>query len=161
GLSAAAATKGLFGLSLVGSALGAYWLGATLALRSPTGAGLAAALLYTLVPYRLATVYHRGALAEALGPALAPLVVRSAVRAGRGWRGVGWLALASGALALTHTIAAVITLPLAGLLGLSVCLPRPKAVPLLRLAVGLGLGLALSAIYWLPAYREQDTVHLE
>ncbi|HEY3083335.1 MAG TPA: hypothetical protein VGM69_25875 [Chloroflexota bacterium] len=253
GPSALAATKALFGLALVGSALGAYWLGAALAQRSPTAAGLSAALLYTLVPYRLATVYHRGALAEALGLAIAPFVVLAALRVGRGWAWVGWLGLAVGALALTHTIAAVITLPLAGLLGLVACLsrdgepgvlhvgqsslsgigrsslsvigrvslsgtgygsgpsagpasdvaasvglrrslpigtppsgpsessaergkpparaaspggiaaapPKVRADALLKLAIGLGLGLALSAIYWLPAYREQGTVHLE
>ncbi|HEV8633599.1 MAG TPA: hypothetical protein VG370_05070 [Chloroflexota bacterium] len=238
GLSAAEATRALFGLALIGSALGAYCLGAALARRSPTFGGLSAALLYTLVPYRLATVYHRGALAEALGLAIAPFAVLAALRVGRSWGWVGWLGLASAALALTHAVAALIALPLAGLLGLAGCLPEdvdttrrragsfpgpsvgtasdvaasvglsrtvpvgaPPPTPsepspwpaelaagatspggsgavaahfphmlsvpwvradaLLRLAAGLALGAMLSAVYWLPAYRQQSTVHLE
>src|SRR5205085_8692226 len=104
------ATKGIFGLSLVLSALGAYALGSAWSCRAPVASGLCAALLYTLTPYRLATVYQRGALAEALGLAIAPWVVLSVLRAVDSRR-LAWalfLGVAAGALVLSHTIAALL-----------------------------------------------------
>jgi hypothetical protein len=166
GATAADATKLVFALSLVLSALGAYFLGAAWNRRFPLAAGLTSALLYTLIPYRLATVYQRGALAESLGLALAPWVVLFALRAaevGRPARAAP-LALAVGALILSHTIAALLTLPFAGALALARLLeiPRPqRPTGLLVLSLGLALGVALGALYWLPAFAEQSTVHLD
>lgn len=205
GTTAADATKVVFALSFVLAALGAYLLGASWNPRHPLAAGLCAALLYTLVPYRLATVYQRGALAEALGLALAPWVVLAVLRAsepfvsfgaergasdvpvatGGGGRSdrryasppraprndirssrasIAFLALASGALILSHTIAALLTLPFAGALGLARLFELRSPLRLrafLTLSAGLLLGLLLGAVYWLPAFAEQSTVHLD
>ena len=180
GTTAADATKLVFALSLVLSALGAYAFAAAWNPRAPQAAGLTAALLYTLVPYRLATVYERGALAEALGLALAPWAVLAAVRVasplplGEG-QGEGAsprvglsraapLALATGALILAHTISALLTLPFALGLGLARLLERPtgeRPRGLVVLAVGFALGAALGALYWLPAFAQQGSVHLD
>src|SRR5262245_43204123 len=165
GLTAAAATRALLALSLVGSALGAYWLAELWLGRTAPVAGLCAALLYTAAPYRLATVYQRGALAEALGLAVAPWIVlcawRTVERRRSGW--VAALAVATGGVILLHTIAALMALPFAGLIGLARTLERPngRLGALFRLAAGLALGLALGATYWLPAFTQQGTVQLE
>ncbi|HEY3109119.1 MAG TPA: 6-pyruvoyl-tetrahydropterin synthase-related protein, partial [Chloroflexota bacterium] len=165
GLTASAATRALFALSLIGSALGAYWLAEAWIGRAAPAAALCAALLYTIAPYRIATVYQRGALAEALGLAVAPLVVLCAWRAVERKR-VGWvagLAVATGAMVLFHTIAALMALPFAGLVGLARAAERPtgRFGALTRLCLGLALGLALAATYWLPALTQQRTVQLE
>src|SRR5581483_2256352 len=71
---------------------------------------------------------------------------------------------ASGALVLSHTIAALLALPFAAALGLARILeldPATRRRGLVVLVAGLTGGALLGAVYWLPAFAEQATVHLE
>src|SRR5205814_1724739 len=77
---------------------------------------------------------------------------------------VAFLALSSGLLILAHTISALLTLPAAGAIGLAGLLERPRAERRRGfggLAAGLALGVALGALYWLPAFGQQASVHLD
>ena len=85
GASGVAAVKVVFGLGLLLGALGMYgWARGRLGKR----AALLAALLYAFWPYALATVYVRGALAEALFFGLFPWTLWALQRLldGRRWR---------------------------------------------------------------------------
>ncbi|MCX6030625.1 MAG: 6-pyruvoyl-tetrahydropterin synthase-related protein [Chloroflexi bacterium] len=93
GATPAAAVKWIFGASLAGGAVGVYgWA------RRRLGAwpGLVAAFVYALWPIGLATIYVRGAFAEAVFLGLMPWVLWAAAAAAEGGR--RWVALA---LALT------------------------------------------------------------
>ena len=72
GVGAVPAIKGIYLLGLVASGLGMCMLGRRL--YGPAG-GLLAAVVYVYLPYHLATVYVRGAFAEAWAFVLYPLVL--------------------------------------------------------------------------------------
>jgi hypothetical protein len=165
GVTAAFAARALFGLSMLLAAVGAFYLAEAWLERAAPAAGLCAALLYTFAPYRIATVYQRGALAEAIGLAVAPWVAFAALRVveRRGVAWIGALALATGGVILAHTIAALMALPFAGLLGLARVaeLHHDRRRAFARLCAGLALGVVVGATYLLPAYTQQQSVHLE
>ncbi|MFW6070347.1 MAG: 6-pyruvoyl-tetrahydropterin synthase-related protein [bacterium] len=131
-------------------------------------AALVAATAYTLAPFHLVNVYVRGdSLAEFWAMALYPLVLLAVdwlyrqARAGRRpWSQVGALALSYAALVLSHNISALIFSPFVLLYVLLLGWrekARDRRVPLLA-GLGLALGLALSAWFWLPALAETDLV---
>ncbi len=129
-------------------------------------AGAVVAVAYVLSPYPFLTnLYNRSALPEAMGQALLPWVLAACWLAVRS-PGIVWLAapaLALAALVLAHSLTALI--------GAAACLVwigaaawdlderRSQAVA--RGLAGVGLGLALSAFFWLPALFEQGAVHTE
>jgi hypothetical protein len=148
-------------------ALGRRWLG------SPR-AGVLASAAYTLAPFHLVNVYVRGdSLAEFWAMAFFPLVLLAAdslVRSGAGQsrcaRGpVVALALAFAGLILSHNISALIFTPFLLLyLGLALWHRRQEKrlwLTAARAALALGLGLVLSAWFWLPALAEQSLARLE
>lgn len=132
-------------------------------------AGLVAALGFVYAPYPFSTnLLIRADLAEALGLALLPWALLGAWQAGRrpGAVSAAGLALGLGAVVLTHNLTALITLPAAAVVGLFAAWQRgaPRAVRGRAVATvlgALGLGLALTAFFWLPALLEQRHVQIE
>jgi len=142
-------------------------------------AALLTALAYTYTPFHLIQVYVRGdALSEFYAYALYPLILLAL------WRlrqkpsliNTTFLSLAYGGLILSHNISALVFSPFVILYALCLAIPPPisniqypinrkevrAAIDFLLVAlVGIILGLALSAWFWLPALLEGKWVHLE
>ena len=144
GLTPGAAIVATFGLAFAGSGAAMFlWA------RGWTNHPLLAAFFFMAAPYHLADFYGRGALAETCAVAFIPLLALGLKRAHEG-KGPALAALAYAAVIATH-------LPLALLASLFLILPyalvlakgRPRA--LLAFAPPLAIGVALSAIYLLPA----------
>jgi len=125
-------------------------------------AALLSATAYLLAPYLLTTIYDRGALAEALAVALLPWlfwathhILRTKNRL---WLGLS--ALFYALVMLSHNLTAFFVLPIL-VLFLAVLARRERAwgdMPAVLIALGLGLGL--SAFYWLPALLERDSAQI-
>lgn len=141
GLSTYASIVAAFAAALAASGLAMLaWLQERV--RNP----LLGALAYMIAPYHVLDFYGRGALAEFVAIALLPLVALGLERAERGR--ILLLALTYGGMILAH-------LPLALLVSLFFILPRcilHGARTCIRAAVPLALGIALSAIYLVPAF---------
>ncbi len=131
-----------------------------------------AALAYTYAPYHLVNVYVRGdALSEFYAFIFYPLILwallrlRDALSAGN----VALVALAYGGLILTHNVSALIFTAFVVLYILLTSslqpptsnLQSPTSKWLASSAIGLGLGLAISAWFWLPALLEGKYAQLE
>ena len=128
-------------------------------------AALLAAAAYTLAPFHMVNVYVRGdSLAEFWAMALYPVVLLAADRItmpGKNrWRGVVFLAIAYGALILSHNISALIFSPFLLLyLLLRLGQQRQEVKTLAGYVIGaLLLGLALAAWFWVPALAEKALV---
>jgi hypothetical protein len=121
------------------------------------------AVLYACFPYHVIVLVMRGALAEYLALAFFPLVLVALERlVDRG--GAGRLVLAGLAVAglmLAHNASFLFFLPgaLVYVAGRFLLLGRGR--DLLRLGPALGLGLGLSAFYWLPAFLEKTHVRID
>lgn len=144
---------GLLGLSTYGSIIAAF--GAAFAasgigcwrwLKGRTRHPLLAAIFFMAAPYHLLDYTLRGALAESVAIAFIPLVAIGLRRIAEGRGGVVFTAAAYGAIICTH-------LPLALLV--SIFLIAPYAIlhgrRLVNFATAAALGIALSAIYLVPA----------
>jgi hypothetical protein len=139
------------------------WFGSGVAmlhcLGSPRGRSLAGAVLYMVLPYHILDFYRRGALAEFCIYPLIPVLVMALRRGGEG-RGFVPLAFVYAALLMTH-------LPMALVTSLFLILPyvlSRRSILSARLAsivAGLALGLALAAIYLVPALILQHVVSIE
>jgi hypothetical protein len=178
GLDYVPAVKIVFALSILGSAATMYLLVRRL-LNRP--AGLIAGLVYVYAPYRLFDLYVRADLAESFSFVFIPLVLwgffelmdRPRLNA---LIGAG---LAYAALVLTSNAALLLTTPLLGLLVATLLLLRLKddiqraahralGAIFKRLvtlsippALGLGLGVGLSAIFVLPLLLEFNYVRVD
>lgn len=117
------------------------------------GLTLLGAVLFMAAPYHLTDYYWRGALAEFSSYAVIPIVLLGVRRAARAWSGVLVLAVGYLSLILAHLPAALlVTLFLLPAYALhAVCLAQRPVPALVRSLVGGLLGLALSALYLLPA----------
>jgi hypothetical protein len=115
---------------------------------------IVAGVLYGSLPYLLIDLYVRGAVAETLGLALLPLVALALRRAA--------LAPSRRSLALAGLVVGLLALAaLAPETGTGRRTGRRAARALASLAAAAALGLGLSAIYWLPALLERETVQNE
>jgi hypothetical protein len=159
-LSAIKLTQTLF---LAAAALGMYgWARRTL--RSQAG-GWLAAVAYTFAPFHLVNVYVRGdSLSEFAAFAFYPLVLWGLdyLVAHLTFRRTISPALAYAGLILTHNISALMFSPLA-LLYLMILAWRSKNRRLRVFALGvwaLGVGILISAWYWLPALGEASYAQL-
>ncbi len=136
-------------------------------------ASLLAAAAYTLAPFHLVNVYVRGdSLAEFWAMAFYPLVLLAADHLAHSRKiRVLWLALAYAGLILSHNISALIFTPFLLLYllvrsnGLSFDSPAvgrraAQIEPLMVALAALGLGLLLSAWFWLPALAERSLAQL-
>jgi len=124
---------------------------------------LLAAMLYTVMPYHLATdVFVRGALAELWGFVWMPLLLHLVARLAQGSRrAAGGLTLAYAGLLCSHPPTALI---------FSIVLPvylwlksaqGTRARALLQLAGSTGLGFGLAAFYLVPALTLRELVFVE
>ena len=160
GASLLDAIKWAFLLGLVVGAFGMYRLAARFF--GPAGAVLAA-VLYVFAPYQAIDIFVRGALGEAWGMALLPLVFltghRCLTEPGRALRHALPCALCWAALLLTHDLVALMATPFyAAWLLVSWRMSRRSPVPAV-LAHALALGLA--AFFLLPLLFELRHVHAD
>jgi hypothetical protein len=153
GLGWAQALNGAFALGILASAVCTYLL-----VRDWWGraAGLVAAVAYTLAPYHAYDVFNRGGLSEASAWFLPPLILWALGRDNP--RGLIITTLGTATLVLTHNGFALIFMPLLLAYALLQGRLRGRRALLTGLA-GLGLGVGLSAFFWLPALGELAYVH--
>jgi hypothetical protein len=166
GLGSAAATKAVFALSLVVGAAGAWalaraWSPADLA---APGAGLVGAASYLYAPYVLTNVYRRAAIGECVALAIAPWFLRSllAVRARPSAATSLLLAATVAGLVTAHVFTAVAMAAVAALLLVTWQRARDPRLDRRRVAAlvgGAGLGVGLSAFYWLPSMLDVGFIH--
>jgi hypothetical protein len=141
--------------ALLLSGWGAYLLGRGLAGRK---AGLVVAVAYMYAPYQFYDSAFRGNLPESWALALVPWVLWTARRAAlsRRWRDIVPFAVAYGALLFTHNIYAAITSPVVGAYLLLLWWQGGRSLRQVgRLSAMVGLGLALGAFFWMPAFFER------
>ena len=152
GLSFVDSIKAIFMVSILGSAVAMYLL-----VKQMSGGwvGMAAATLYIYSPYRSTDIYNRGALGESLAFVFLPLIlyfllkVKKSVRKYESVRWIGWGAIATAALILTHNIVSYMFIPLVIMLGIILLKNRLK-----ELILFFGLGLLGSFYFWWPALMD-------
>lgn len=148
-------------------------------------AGLLAAAVYTYFPYHLADAYIRGALPEHLafifpplilwaytaafgiGPAISqegkPRGAASAATASPSSASLSpllWASLAWAGLALTHHLTSLMVAPVVLVYVLALAAISGQWRRLAGVAWSALLAMGLSAVYWLPALVERDSVGL-
>ena len=150
------APKLVLALSLLVGALGARAVARRL---FGEAAGAAAFGLWPLAPYLLLDVYVRSATGEIAGLALLPVALASVLALGeRATAGaVARAALAVALLVLAHNVVALLAVPVLAVVAAGTGDRRAR----LRGLAAIAGGLALSALFWLPALAERDLVWAE
>ncbi len=121
----------------------------------------AAAMLYMVNPYQLVVVYYRSAFGELLVCAMLPLLLWSALRAGRGERhGIPLLAITFCAVWLSNGPAAVIATYWLCVVLVVLSITRRSLRPMISGAVGMAAGFGLAAFYILPVAWERRWVQI-
>jgi 4-amino-4-deoxy-L-arabinose transferase-like glycosyltransferase len=148
----------LMTLMVAASGLAMYALSRTFFSRV---ASAGAALVYLLLPYHLLDLYWRGALPEIFGFVFLPLIFYFVFKAGHGGalRHLAGLGLTYGLYLLTHFPVGVMFSYALAFYALVWALRAKDWRILLRIGIGMSLGLAVSAIYWLPAALEMKEVY--
>jgi hypothetical protein len=144
--------------AIAGSGLSFYFLASQFYGKT---ASIIGAILYMLLPYHLLNLYWRGALAELLAYVLLPLITLFAVRLGREgrFRHYALFGLFYGLYLMTHMPTGILlTYTLAFFAVVWAAKERDLEVGG-RLAVGMAIGILLSATYWLPAALETKDVY--
>jgi hypothetical protein len=161
GADAALAMKLVLSSGLATSALGMYLFARHYLDRGPA---LVAAVVYAYIPYHLADLYVRGAVAEFLAFAWFPLVLWGVHRLiedpGRNVSMMVTVALLLAALLLTHSLSVLIFAPILAGYVLFLLWKRRDFRPAGRAVLALLLAVALSAFYWLPVLTESQYVGL-
>lgn len=122
---------------------------------SPLPSAIAAAF-YMLAPYHVLDLYQRGALPEFAGFVFVPLIFLFAFRSGTSGRlgDIAGLGISYGLYIFTHwPVSYLVTYALALYVVLWTLSERNWRIPL-RVAAGMALGVAVSAIYWVPVLLE-------
>src|SRR5262245_5348455 len=148
--------KTLFVVSALGfaaSGLAFYCLARTFYERA---ASAVAALFYMVLPYHVINLYWQGAMPQLLGFIFIPLTLLFAYRAGAYGRALDYsgLGLSYGIYLMTHAPVSFLmsyTLAFYGLVWAARARDWRIAV---RIAAAMIIGLAIGAIYWLPAAIE-------
>ena len=123
-------------------------------------AALVGAVAYVAAPIHVVELHVKGDPPALLAYAVAPLVFLAIRRAARGERfGVAGLGAACAALALAHSVTALILLPAAALYAALQKGDRPLF--LLRVAAGCVLGAALASFHVVPAMAERGLVYID
>jgi hypothetical protein len=159
GLSLPVALNGVYVLSILGAAGGAYLLA-----RDIWGhdAGLVAAVAYAYAPYQFLDALVRGNMPESVALALLPSILwafrRLALTGRRRWflLSIGGLA----ALYLTHNISTLLFTPFLVVYLAALWLAYPHAGHWLKVGGALTLAVGLTAFFIGPALLEQDYVQL-
>lgn len=143
-------------LFMVGAALSSYALGAALFNRY---AGLIAAVVYVFNPYFLSLISPRGALAEMLGLAVAPILFLVIYRTTKapGWRTYLATSLTGALLILTHPLSAFLFAPFIlafGGVALASAARAQRKRALVALICATFTAALLSCFYWLPSQTE-------
>jgi hypothetical protein len=124
-------------------------------------AALAGALAYLIVPYHLnIDLYTRAAVPELWAFAWMPLILyfaTGAIQTPAKSTLVG-LAVSYALLISTHLVATLLFTPLLVAYAVFVAQPGLRMAALTRCALGMALGLGLSAVYALPALAHQQNV---
>jgi len=159
GLPLPLALNGVYVLSIIGSAVGAYLLARDL-FGQP--AGIAAAVAYAYTPYQFLDALLRANAPESVALALFPFILWAFRRLALGG-GRRWFLAATGlltALYLTHNISSLTFTPflLAYMAVLGWVYRRRGRWGWVALAIGLALGL--TAFLWIPALTEKGYVQL-
>ncbi|MGI8772422.1 MAG: hypothetical protein ACR2JE_13410 [Acidobacteriaceae bacterium] len=117
----------------------------------------AAAGLYVANPYTLFVAYERSAYGELLAAAILPLLLLCALRRRPSITG---LSLTTAAIWLANAPAGVIAIYTLVVIAVIRLLIGRRVRPLLRIAAGGALGLALAAFYLVPAVYEERWVEI-
>jgi hypothetical protein len=173
GLAKVAAVKAVWALATIGAGLAMYAYGRHVLGRRR---GLLAAVVYVYVPYHLADIYVRAALAEYCAFVWMPLALLAFHRLVEevSLRRIGLAALVYGALWLTHNVTALAFTPLLAVYVLFRLLLEPRSLrgevrpwllDRLRRALGaLGaalLGMGVAAALLLPNIFERTLINQE
>ncbi|MEK6409157.1 MAG: 6-pyruvoyl-tetrahydropterin synthase-related protein [Acidobacteriota bacterium] len=145
-------------LALVASGLSFYRLSRVFFSRP---ASTIAALFYMLFPFHLFNLYFQGAVPQFIGYAFMPWMIYFAYRLGTQGRLIHYagLGLIYGLYVMTHLpVSYLFTYALALYAVLWAVRERNIRIAF-RIAVGMFLGLLVSAIYWLPAALESKYVY--
>src|SRR5262249_51588510 len=120
-------------------------------------ASIVGAALYLLWPYHILNLYWRGAMPEFAGFALAPWIVLFAYRLAERSTGKYYaaLGLSYGALILIHLPGSYLVGCAAAFYGLLLGVEKRDWKIPVRVWSGMGIGLLLAAVYWLPAAVEE------
>lgn len=111
-----------------------------------------------LAPYRAVDLFVRGALSEAWAISFLPLVLANSIAILKGEKNKTWLFATSLALlALSHNLTALMSIVWLMIIWLGLIFnltPKQRLSRIKVLWLGIGLGLLLSAFYWLPMLVE-------
>jgi hypothetical protein len=148
----------LMTLMMAAAGLAMYFLARAFFSRT---ASAGAALVYMLLPYHLSDLYWRGALPEIFGFIFMPLIFYFVYKAGsegalRHYAGLG---LCYGLHLVTHFPVGVMFSYALAFYAVVWALRAKDWRILARIAIGMSIGLAISAIYWLPAALEMKLVY--
>jgi hypothetical protein len=161
GLSFVTAWNGTMALCLLACGLCTYLLARDW---MPEHGALVAATAYLLAPYTLYDVFFRGNLAESVALPLLPLVLWAfgrLVRSGQA-RYLSLAAMSLALLLLAHQVMALLFGPVLAIYVFFLWWRRRRAPwRLLTIFTAGALALGLSAFFWMPAFLEKDTVHIE
>ncbi|MDP3045916.1 MAG: 6-pyruvoyl-tetrahydropterin synthase-related protein [Chloroflexota bacterium] len=161
GLNFELATKATLALILLVGSAGMYglareWVG-------KQGA-LLATVAFAFAPFRLRELYFQGDFAQYLALSLPPVIMwslhRLVVTGKRRYFAIS--AFTYAALFLSHSISTMLFTPLIVVYAALILLRWParrQRAPIVVLALGIGLGL--SAFFWVPALYEQQFVNLD
>jgi len=167
GLSTAAALKTVIAAFAIAGAIGAYGLVRGETRRSD--AALVGALVFVALPYRANDLWARGDLAEYAALSLVPLALwahRAFLRApaDRAARAGTLAALAHAAVILCHTLTRLYVTEVLGAMIAASTIARWSEAPARRRAltagVVLALGVAMAAVYLVPAWIERSIVQV-
>ncbi len=125
---------------------------------------LVAAIAYVLAPYHIADVYVRAAFAEMAGLAFFPLILWAVWRLAQTHRWTYGVAAAFliGALAIAHNIMALLFAPVTAAYAALLYFRATSDRALFRRQAlwSFGLGLGVSAFFWMPALLEKKFVQV-
>jgi hypothetical protein len=119
-------------------------------------ASVAGALLYMTLPYHVLNLYWQGAMPQLYGFVFLPLVLLFAYRLGAsgGLRHYAALGLVYGLYLMTHAPVSFLMTYTIAFYALVWAIKVREWRVLLRIGLGMALGLMAGAIYWLPAAFE-------
>jgi hypothetical protein len=120
------------------------------------------AIFFVLHPYLLGDKYARNASAEFAALCLMPLAIHGAlVASSRPRSGVLWLSAGLAVTVLAHNLTALVAVTLVGGIFFSSVWLRSVRASWIAIGSGVGLGMGLSAFFWLPALTLTSLVRVD